>query len=382
MQDIQEKSTRTKICFLITKGVWGGAQKYVFTLATSLSKNDYDVLVLCGEGEILPEKLSSAGIRIIRLSEMKRDISIVSEIKNFFSIFKILKNERPDILHLNSPKASGLGALAGRLFGVKKIIFTAHGWTFNENRGAISKKTIKFLSWLTVILCHQTIVINDKEKRQAVAWPFVSNKIKLIRNGIDSIDFQQKTTAREKLCSIINKNVTDGITWIGTISELHKNKGLEYAVSAISRITFPFVFFIIGEGEERKNLENLIKQSGLEDKVFLVGFIDNANQYLKAFDIFMLTSIKEGLPYTILEAGLAGLPVIASSVGGIPDIINNEINGTLVEKTDTEQIMMAINHLISNPKERTDFGTRLQEKIEKEFSLEQMLKKTLEIYNS
>ena len=102
---------------------------------------------------------------------------------------------------------------------------------------------------------------------------------------------------------------------------------------------------------------------------------------MKAFDIFTLTSVKEGLPYTILEAGLAGLPVIASSVGGIPDIITSDTNGILVEKTNVEQITKAIQYMIDYPSERKMFGLKLQERMEKEFSLKQMLEKTINLYN-
>jgi glycosyltransferase involved in cell wall biosynthesis len=127
-------------------------------------------------------------------------------------------------------------------------------------------------------------------------------------------------------------------------------------------------------------LEKIIEKYNLENRVFLVGFLENAKEYLKAFDIFTLTSIKEGLPYTILEAGLAGLPIIASNVGGVPDIIDNGINGILVEKTNVGQISKTIEFMIKNPDQRKSFGLKLQQKIEKEFSLKQMLDKTLQLY--
>ncbi len=380
MQDVRPKK---KVCLMVTKGVWGGAQKYVYSIATNLPKNIYDVFVITGKGEILKNKLEREGIKVYEITDLKRDISIFSEIKSFISLFKILKKESPDILHLNSPKAGGLGAFVGRILGIKKIVLTAHGWTFNEDRGVFSKIIIMIISWITVILCHKTIVIADKELKQARRMPFVDkNKITLIRNGLENIDFKEKIEAQKKLFENINKTVINNVLWLGTISELHKNKGLEYAIGAISKIETPIVFFIIGEGEERKNLEKIIEKYNLENRVFLVGFLENAKEYLKAFDIFTLTSIKEGLPYTILEAGLAGLPIIASNVGGVPDIIDNGINGILVEKTNVGQISKTIEFMIKNPDQRKSFGLKLQQKIEKEFSLKQMLSKTIQLYNS
>ena len=382
MQDIKSKK---KICLIFTKKVWGGAQKYVYTLAISLPKNQYDVFVVVGQGGILNSKLLGKNIRTYEISDLKRDISIVSEIKSFISLFKILRKEKPDVLHLNSPKAGGLGAVAGRLCLIPKIIQTIHGWTFNEDRKTSAKIIIWFFSYITTLLCHKTIVIAPREEKQGRIMPFIKSKITLIKNGVEPILFKERNLARKELVTICGNQMStessNNILWIGTISELHKNKGLEYTISAVSKINIPFVLFIIGEGEERKNLENLIEKHNLENKVFLVGFLDNANQYLKAFDIFTLTSIKEGLPYTILEAGLASLPVVASSVGGIPDIIENGVNGILVEKTKTEEITKVIQFMIDNPNERRVFGVKLQQKVEKEFSLKQMLEKTIKCYN-
>lgn len=376
---------KTKICFFITKGTWGGAQRYVYNLATNLPENKYDVLVITGSGEILKNKLREKGVKAFEISSLKRDISILGEIKSFIKIVKIIYNEKPDVLHLNSPKAGGLGSLAGRILGVNKIIQTVHGWSFNENRNILSKSLIYIFSVISTILCHQTIVIAKKEKMQAVKMPFVKeDKIILIKNGIEKIDYINKSIVREALLNRTNGKVRQTINsrtlWIGTISELHKNKGLDFIISALENIKSNFVFFIIGEGEERKNLEKLIKLKGLENKVFLVGFIDIANLYLKAFDIFTLTSRKEGLPYSILEAGGAGVCVLASNIGGIPDIIDNNRNGILVTKGSEKEIQKNIEFLETNTHRRAELGKNLKQKIDKEFSMDQMLKKTFSLY--
>lgn len=384
MQDKKPSLSRRKVGFIITKGVWGGAQKYVYTLATSLPKDRYDVFVVCGEGNILKEKLQEKNVRVYVVENLKRDISVIAEIKSSWKLLQIVWQERPDVLHLNSPKAAGFGAVAGRLRLTPKIIQTIHGWTFNEERNIFSYLLIRFFSWITMLLCHKTIIIAKSEKKQALEMPMInSKKIVLIKNGIEPIKYIEKSIVQEALMSRTLKykaQATTDTIWLGTTAELNRNKGLEYAIKAVSKIKTPYVYFIIGEGEERKNLENLIRQSGLENKVFLLGFVENANLYLKAFDIFLLTSEKEGLPYTILEAGQAGLPVLASAVGGIPEIIDDGENGILTRKGDISQITKGLDYFISKPKERKSFGTKLQKKIEKEFSLEEMIKKTITLY--
>lgn len=384
MQDKKVFKSRVKICYIITKGVWGGAQKYLYTLATSLPKDKYEVVVITGEGAIMKNKLEQKGIKTYELNNLKRNMSLFSEVKSFFQIFNIVRKESPDVLHLNSPKASGIGAIVGRILLTKQIIQTVHGWSFNENRNVFSRGLIYLFSWITVLLCHKTIVISKSEKKQALSMPFIrENKIVLVKNGIEVIKFIDKTIVREALLHRVDKNLTNlpkETTWIGTIAELHPNKGLKFTIDALSKIQTAFAFFIIGEGQERKKLENLIIEKGLQNKIFLVGFIDIANLYLKAFDIFTLTSLKEGLPYTLLEAGQAGLPIVSSNIGGIPDIIDDGKNGLLCRTKNVKEITLDIEYLIANPKVRIEFGKKLKEKVMKEFSIEAMIKKTFVLY--
>jgi len=377
----EQKTAKNKVCLVVTKGVWGGAQKYVYNLAVNLPKDKYDVFVVCGEGGELVKKLEEKGVRVYTINTLKRDISITSEFQSFFRLFSILQNEKPNILHLNSPKAGGLGALAGRILGIKQIIFTSHGFAFNENRSTFQKFLIRLFSWLTLVLNKHTIVISEKEKRDALSMPFIKeSKLRLIRNGIEQIDFMSRDIARSELLQKTGRVVDKNATWIGTLAELHKNKGHEYILSALSKLVHPFVFFVIGTGEEKERLEKTITELGLENKVFLVGFVENASRYLKAFDIFTLTSTKEGLPYTVIEAGLAEVPVVASNVGGIPDIIKNATNGILVTKEKPGEILRALEYMIEHPIESRGFTMKLKEKVEQEFSLEQMLDKTEELY--
>ena len=143
-----------KIMYIITKSNWGGAQRHVFDLSTSMKANGHEVWVALGGDGILKKKLEEAGIYTFSIANMNRDINLGKDAGSFKEIYNVIKNKRPDVIHLHSPKAAGLGALAGRLLGTKKIITTVHGWTFNEPRPAIEKLAIYFFSWLTMLLNH------------------------------------------------------------------------------------------------------------------------------------------------------------------------------------------------------------------------------------
>ncbi|MFA5934696.1 MAG: glycosyltransferase [Candidatus Paceibacterota bacterium] len=380
-----KKQKRVFIC--ITKSNWGGAQKYVFDIARELSKNkDVKLSILLGGNGELKNKLRDINIDIITIENSQRDLGIIKDVKFFFELLKLFKKEKPEVIHLNSSKMGFIGGLAGRISGVKKIIFTAHGWAFNEDRNFLQKKILIILHILTIILSHKTIAVSDIVKKQ-IGNRF-NKKIIVIKNGIAEINFIDKKSARESLSIKIlqkNQNVVDRLTgnpiWIGTISELHKNKGLEYAIEAISKVKENIIFVIIGEGEERKKLEELSIKLGSSNKIFLIGKIENASSYIKAFDIFTLTSITEALPYVLLEAGKAELPVIASNVGGIPEIIENNISGILTSTKNSEEIKNSILQIISNTEKIKYLSHSLNKKINKDFKENDMLKKTFEVYN-
>jgi glycosyltransferase involved in cell wall biosynthesis len=386
----------SKIFYLITKSNFGGAQRYVFDLATHFRQNN-DVAVITNGNGLLTEKLKEKGIQVIFLENLKRDVSIMKDIHVFFQLIRLFRKERPDVIHLNSSKIGGLGAIAGRIAGIDKIIFTGHGWAFNEDRNPLSKLIIKILYWISIIFSHITIAVSEKTRKQITdIMPFIKNKIIVIYNGIERPEFEPQAKARAffldnfpQIKASLSPEDSNGKIWIGTTSELHKTKGLNFIISALGEIKkdqknqegfAPFVFFILGEGEERKNLENLIKEENLENEVFLLGYVTEARKYLKAFDIFTLNSKTEALPYTILEAGSASLAVLASNVGGIPEIIEQLRSGILTKYGNVKEIREGLLLLMRDSNKRKAFGMALQTKVQEEFTMEKMYHNILSIY--
>lgn len=372
---------KIKICYIITKSNWGGAQKYVFEIANSLDRNIFDIVVALGGNGILKEKLENVGIEVITIPNLERDISFSKEIAAFKFLYNLFKERHFDIVHLNSSKIGGLGSLTARLAGVTKIIFTAHGWAFNENRSFISKTIIKFLYWLTILMSDKTIAVSEKIRERVLSWPFIKKKIFVVHNGVKEIDFYEKNEARTKLTEI-NQKLKKEKFLIGTIAEIHPIKGLDILINSIkktgSEINAQFV--IIGEGEIRAELEKQISENNLQEKIILTGFLDNAAKYLKAFDLFILPSRSEAMALVILEAGLASIPVITTKVGGLPEIISDENFGKIVEPENENALAIAIIDAIKNESWRKNSAENLQNKVLKNFSHSQTLQKTLEIY--
>jgi len=326
-----ENPTKKKILFVITKSNWGGAQRYVYDLATALPKDQFEVGVAFGQPGLLAKKLEAASVVIHPILSLQRDISIIADLKSFFELLRLYKKERFDIVHLNSSKAAGIGALAARIAGVPRIIYTAHGWPFWEQRNPISRALIYFFSWLTALLSHKVIVVSDYDLSVTKNMPFVGHKSIRIYNGIN-LHFPLGSA------DVIRHSFPKGAHIIGTIGELTKNKNQVMLIEQAKGDPTMFVA-IVGEGEERGRLEQKIKEYGLKNRVKLFGFIP-ANEVLRGFDVFTLPSLKEGLPYVLLEAKAAGLPIITNRVGGVGEILDaknmNDFSlEQMIQKTST-----------------------------------------------
>ncbi len=373
------KSQKLKILHVITKGNWGGAQRYVYDLASSLPKDHYNSVVVFGEGASLGEKLNAQEIPTISISSLKRDIHFWNEIQTAQELFQIFKREKPDIVHLNSSKIGAIGAVVARFAQVPKIIFTGHGWAWNEDRALPSKILITAIHWLTIQLCHTTIAVCKDVKRQILRLPFVpSQKIAVIPNGIGAITFEEKHAARSKIGGGSEK------VWIGAIGELHRNKGFDILIDAFSKLDYEALnlgLYIIGEGEERKNLEALIAAKGLQEYVYLVGFVPQAATLLKAFDIFVMSSRTEAFPYVLLEAGLAQLPVIAPRVGGIPEIITHMKTGLLFDRGDAQELTRNIQRALRDTALVAEMSQAIRKEVENVYTIDHMVDETIAIYN-
>ncbi len=372
---------KKKILYVITKSNWGGAQRYVYDLSTSLDQGAFDVEVVVGGNGILKEKLEMAGVTVTSLDSMQRDVDIKKELRSAKELFKIFRKSKPDIVHLNSSKAGGLGAIAARLAGVKDIVFTAHAWAFNENRGTMSKAFIGLLHWATVMLSHRTIAVSESVKEQVIHMPFMKGKIEVIHLGMDAFEMKTREEARTALG--IDGHLSSDSTVIGMISELHPVKGVPYAIDAIAllREEYPHLMLcIIGEGEQRALIEKQIVKRRLESQVHLAGFVDDAKAYLKAFDIFVLPSLSEAFGYTLIEAGLANVPVIATSVGGIPEVVDEA--GILIPPRNGRAIADSIKILLNSPEEKERLAALLHIRVLGSFSKSAMIARTLDVYGN
>ena len=393
-----ETINKKKILFIVTQSEFGGAQRYVYEMTSSLPKEKYSVLVAAGQGDgQLLQKIRLTGTPSLSLKHMKRTPYPWHVLFSVLEIYRLLKKERPDTLFLCSTTAGFIGSLASFLYRLHassfkfQVIYRIGGWSFRDPRPWGMNKIIFWLEKLTSPLKDRIIVNSQVDLDIALKYKVCPpTKITKIYNGIDvdKLQFFAKEQAREELQKLLPKtySVKHETFLIGTVANFYKTKGLEYLIEAVhvlnKRLEFHvptqtsnFKILIIGEGRERKKLESLIKKYNLDNKVFLLGQIFDAYKYLKAFDVFILPSLKEGFPWIILETMAANIPIIATEVGAIPEIIKDEQEGILIESKDSKIVADKILWVLNNKDEAGRMASRAKEKL-KGFKLEKMIRKT------
>jgi len=371
-----------KVLLVITKGTWGGATKYVYDMARSLHESGIEVAVAYGPKGELTTKLEELSIPQYNIDGLTRDLGFFRELKAYKGILSIIDEFEPDIVHVNSSKG-GISALAAKLRG-KKVIFTVHGWAFNERRNSIFKFIFKVAYFFTIFFSDKTILVSEALKKPIQKWPF-AKKLSVIPNGVRPLKPLNKTSARKEL-AVLDPTLEEYLqkTWIITVAELHDSKGIDTMLSALTVLReegaeLPH-YVVLGEGDERWRLEKLIASYDIGEYVHLVGFVQNASLYMKAGDIFVLPSRTEALGYVLIEAGMAGVPVVASRVGGIPEIIEHNKNGLLVPPGSGAVFAVAILNFLKDKKKQKELAKALQEHVVEKYSLEVMFSKTKDLY--
>jgi glycosyltransferase involved in cell wall biosynthesis len=391
-----EKATEIKgkkILYLVTQTKWGGAQKYVLELAQYFSQNN-EVHIAYGETKDINEKFLNLAkqnnIHTIPIHKLVRNIDISQDLFAIPEILKILNKESYHLLHLNSSKAGLLGAIAAQAYNINplnpkmRVVYTAHGFVFNEPLKNHVKKLYKVSETFSTGLQHLTIAVSKHDKASATSNKISSpHKIFVVHNGINpaKYNFLEKYQAQAKL------NLDPKKKYFGTIASFYPTKGHHYLIEAVkmlkakkSPLLTDYLWVLIGSGPEQTKIEQLIKTEHLETYFKIIPAQDNDWQYLKAFDCFILPSVKEGLPYTILEAGLAQIPLIATTVGGIPEIIVNEQTGLLTASLNPLALSEAMEKIVSQPELAAKLAEQNLQNIQTNFSLDKTLHETEELY--
>ncbi len=381
--DVAPHSPPPPILYVITKGTWGGAQRYVYDLAVAAKARGHLVTVACGGHGELVQRLTECGIPVVLIPGLARDVRLGADLRALIGLVRLIHRERPYVVHANSSKAGLIAMLAARITFVPHILFTAHGWAWNELRPRWQKRVFKLLHFVTVLLAHRVIAVSNAIREDALWMPLVSKKIYVVHLGISPLQLVPRTEARLFIEHTLDASLPASAVWIGALAELHPTKGLDVLIRAFARLLdTEAVLVLIGGGEDRGRLVALAHMLKVESRVFFVGHIQDAARILPALDIFALPSHSEALGYVLLEAGQSQLPVVASNVGGIPEIITHEVTGLLSPAGDDTLLATNLRTYIEHPELRSQYAQSLHDRVLTEFSNDRMLEETFPLYAS
>lgn len=373
---------------VVTQSSWGGAQRYVYDLALSFKQQGHSVFVIAGQDKdpVLFNRLRERHIDTITILSLVRSINPLVDLICFARLFFIFKVQRFDIVHLNSSKAGVLGSIAAWLAGTPCVAYTAHGFVFNEQLSRARKSFFIVIEKLSSFFRDVIITVSEFDHQSALRYKIApKNKLRTIWNGIDVTHdtYVEQKEAQIYLLGGKPINLKDKFV-IGCVANFYANKGLLYLLAAMQLVVQKYpqaVLLIVGEGSLRLTLERQISHLGLSRHVVLTGYRKDPERYLKAFDMLVSASLKEGLSYTLLEAARARVPIIATAVGGTPEIIFHEVHGLLVPPADPQALTEAISLAIENPQKIKTYVIQAHERITKEFDIERMSGVTLSVYD-
>lgn len=326
----------------------GGIERYLEMFFKYFKNDKYEnYLILSKQYKESIKKFEGLGLKVY-IIDMIREISIIKDIKASFDIYKILKDIKPKIVYTHSSKAGGVGRIPAKLCKCINI-YNPHGWAFDINTSREKKYIFKSVERVLSIFTDKVIAISEYEKEIAIENKIVNkSKITKIENAIDLELFNEVNNSTQILRNIgwNKENIVIGM--VARISKQKSPKTFVNIASMLAKYDSRIRFIIVGDGEQRREIEELIRENGLEKRFYITGWVNNVREYINIFDIALLTSKWEGFGLVIPEYMAAMKPVIASNVGGISNIIENNVNGLLVNGLDEEKFVEKIIFLLEN----------------------------------
>jgi glycosyltransferase involved in cell wall biosynthesis len=340
-----------RVLQIITLCELGGAQSVVANIANALCENN-EVVVASGEGDGKMWQMLDKRVTRVHLKHLKRELSLWSDLRTVFDMWRLYRKYKPDVIHLHSSKSGFLGRVA---FPAKKVVYTVHG--FDSVRVANRKFLIleKIMQWR----CKSIVAVSKYDE-------YNLNLEKITRNVTTVYNGTVAPSVCKNLLFAVPVKYKKTVLCVARLSP-QKNVQLFMDVAALLP---EYAFVWIG------NQNSLV---GKTDNVFFLGNIPNAAMYSSIADLFVLTSNYEGLPIVILEAMSMGKPIVASAVGGVEELVQNDVNGYALEN-NAELFAEKISYVLENQQVYDRMSAKSKEIYEKDFTVDKMVGKYKEVY--
>jgi glycosyltransferase involved in cell wall biosynthesis len=365
----QPVQRRPRILVLITLAEAGGAQSYVAGLLPALAGR-FDVAVAAHGDGPLRDASRAAGVAFVPLRHVRRALHPIRDLLGLVELIALMRRAAPDIVHANSSKAGVLGRIAAVAAGVPVRIFTVHGWAFSASSGVVST-LYRWADRLVAPVTTLTICVAERERVAGLAAGTCRpGRTVVIPNGVD---VEAAPPARH-----------DGdpplVISVGRLAEPKDAVTLVRALAAVP--AGRFTGLIVGDGPDRELVAAEVRRLGLQDAVVLAGTRGDVPELLARADVFVLSSRSEGAPVSILEAMAAGLPVVATRVGGVEELVADGETGLLVPSGDPAAMSAALARLTADPALRRRLGAAARERARRHFDVREQRRAHLAAYSA
>ncbi len=322
---------------------------FLLPLMRAIRARGHDVIGICAEGPLL-DIPRAEGFRVIPLPFV-RSLSPAGNVRAFLSLRRVMRAERPDLVHAHSPIAGLLARLAAWSVGVPKIAYTSHGYIFNQRTSLARRALGLALEWLGGRITDIYLTVSTEDAADARRLRIARNPI-AIGNGRDPAQFKPDAPARARLRAEFG--VRQNRVVITIVSRLVRDKGYVELLAAMRDVGAEL--WVVGERLASDRGENLDRYFTNAPKIRRLGYREDVAAILAASDIFVLPSYFEALPMSVIEAMLTGLPVVATNVRGPREQVIDGQTGLLVPLFDIPALTQALQSLATDPTRRTQMG--------------------------
>jgi len=361
--------SRPRLVIVITLAETGGAQQYVAQLLPAVGEH-FDLVVAAHGSGPLRDATNEAGVRFVPLRHVRRSVNPLRDVVGLLELIRLFRRESPHIVHANSSKAGILARLAAVAAGVPIRIFTVHGWAFKAHTGLASRVYL-WADRLVRPLTTATICVSESERSAGLAARTCrARRAVVIPNvvDVDAAPLARQGGARSRVISVGRlKAPKDFIT-------------LTRALAHVSPSSFEAQF--VGEGPDRAAVESEAGALGLDGRLRLLGDRADVPALLACSDVFVLSSTSEGMPVSVAEAMAAALPVVATAVGGVGELVVDGETGFLVPPGDASALAAAITRLLADPVLRRRMGSSGRSRAEAIFDLGRFRAAHLDLYRA
>jgi len=360
-----------KIAYVITRSdVIGGAGVHLLDLAEAAMQAGHEVVILAGGQGILALRAREYGIPYVPLKNLSRNLNFLRDMLGYFELKKALGAIRPDLVHLHSSKAGVLGRIAAHRLNIP-VVFTAHGWAFTEGVSRPLRIIYRIIEKFTANLTDRIITVSDYDRHLALRLKVGhAGLITTVHNGVPDIELPDRQPATGQTVRLI------------MVARFEEPKDQAFLLDALACVeSADWTLELVGDGPQLAAARQQAVELGLGERVIFSGECTDVQQRLMRADVFLLISNWEGLPLTIIEAMRGGLPVIASDVGGVGELVQDGQNGYLVARGNRQALIEAISALSGSAAMRKQMGEAGRNIYQKNFTFRQMLDATLGIYD-